>query len=242
MALRMSPTTQSLTTPPVLQEAGSLSYGSTPLIASNVIAFNSSGIMATRSLTTTVTLHNNCVYNPAGADYSGLSAGDGDIYSDPLLMSWTRGDYGLAIHSPCIDAGYTPAVPADVTTDYGGNQRFMDDPFTPDCRWLAGSCGNSPVVDIGAYEFVSIIPGDFDNSGTVDNDDLSMFLACLTGPATPYTPANLPAAPPGCTLVPDGQDHIAADFDQDGDVDQDDFRRLSTLHQRTRRSLSDCAH
>jgi len=36
----------------------------------------------------------------------------------------------------------------------------------------------------------------------------------------PYDPQHLPT---GCTLPPDGDGHIPADFDTDGDVDQADF-------------------
>jgi hypothetical protein len=44
--------------------------------------------------------------------------------------------------------------------------------------------------------------------------------ACATGPSVPYDPLNLP---PGCALTPDGTGRIAADFDNDRDVDQVDF-------------------
>ncbi len=64
---------------------------------------------------------------------------------------------------------------------------------------------------------------DFDCDLDVDVDDLMVFEACATGPAVPYNPAALPALEPGCTLTPDGNGHIAADFDEDNDVDQSDF-------------------
>ena len=38
-------------------------------------------------------------------------------------------------------------------TDLGGNPRFVDDPDTPDCQQAPGTCGDPPVVDMGAYEF-----------------------------------------------------------------------------------------
>jgi hypothetical protein len=64
---------------------------------------------------------------------------------------------------------------------------------------------------------------DFDGNGFVDANDLSVFEACATGPAIPYDPANLPEPSPGCTLSPDVNGKIGADFDVDGDVDQSDF-------------------
>ena len=54
----------------------------------------------------------------------------------------------------------------------------------------------------------------------MDGDDLEVFEACATGPAIAYDPQ---ALPPGCTLVPDGNGYIAADFNTDQDVDQSDF-------------------
>lgn len=64
------------------------------------------------------------------------------------------------------------------------------------------------------------IPGDFNADGFVDLVDLDVFLDCATGPVLTYVGPGFPA---GCTLTPDGQGMIAADFDIDGDVDSDDF-------------------
>ena len=63
-------------------------------------------------------------------------------------------------------------------------------------------------------------PGDFDQDGDVDQADVQIFAACLTGPAISYDPHHLPQ---GCALTPDGNGHIAADFNQDGAVDMHDF-------------------
>ncbi len=40
-------------------------------------------------------MNNNCVYNPDGANYSGVSAGAGDISVDPLFADAAEGDYRL---------------------------------------------------------------------------------------------------------------------------------------------------
>jgi hypothetical protein len=61
---------------------------------------------------------------------------------------------------------------------------------------------------------------DLDGNCVVDRADFILFRACLTGPAIPYDPGDLP---PHCTSTVDGQGRIAADFDHDGDVDQADF-------------------
>ena len=61
---------------------------------------------------------------------------------------------------------------------------------------------------------------DLNSDLEIDGDDLSIFLGCATGPVVAYDPD---ALPPGCSLVPDGEQKIPADVDRDGDVDQDDF-------------------
>ena len=65
--------------------------------------------------------------------------------------------------------------------------------------------------------------GDLNQDDRVDADDLDIFEACATGPGIPYNPSLLPALSPGCTLTPDGSGYIAADSNQDSDVDSDDF-------------------
>ncbi len=79
----------------------------------------------------------------------------------------------------------------------------------------AGSLGASFEVTVIAPD----VPGDFDDDGDVDNDDVAVFTACTTGPTILYDAQNLPG---GCTLVPDGG-LIEADFDGNGDVSQLDF-------------------
>ncbi|GMU24258.1 MAG: hypothetical protein AMXMBFR13_43330 [Phycisphaerae bacterium] len=64
---------------------------------------------------------------------------------------------------------------------------------------------------------------DYNGDGDVDGADYLLFQSCATGPAIPYAPASLPEPPPGCTMTPDAQGRIAADTDEDGDVDQADF-------------------
>lgn len=73
-----------------------------------------------------------------------------DFFYDDV---WVEGDFRLSPGSPAIDAGTNDAVPHDVTTDFAGMPRIVDDPATP-------NPGETPeaIVDIGAYEFQPVPP------------------------------------------------------------------------------------
>jgi len=55
-------------------------------------------------------LRNNCVYNPSGYNYAGLSPGQGDISTDPKLVAVEYGQVHIQPDSPCRDAGDDSAV------------------------------------------------------------------------------------------------------------------------------------
>ena len=91
-------------------------------------------------------------------------------------------DYQLGAGSPCIDAGDSLAVLADLpdldgdgnvseplSRDLSDKARILDDPATVDT-----GIGNPLVVDMGAYEFgeADECLGDLDGSGAVDFSDL----------------------------------------------------------------------
>ena len=97
-------------------------------------------------------------------------AGSGNIDADPMFLDPDNGDYQLLPGSPCIDAANNIAVPAGITTDLGGNSRFVDDLNTPDCQQAPGTCGDPPVVDMGAYAFQSgaPCPWDCDSGESID--------------------------------------------------------------------------
>ena len=106
------------------------------------------------------------------SDVEGGWKGEGNISADPLFVDPNG---RLAPDSPCIDAGDNTAVPEDITTDLDGNPRFVDDPDTPDCQQAPGTCGDPPVVDMGAYEFqppVPPCPWDLTGDGVVNVLDL----------------------------------------------------------------------
>lgn len=58
------------------------------------------------------------------------------LSTDPLLANWQSGDFHLQPGSPCIDAGRTDVLPADLTSDFYGAARV-----------------SNGTVDIGATEF-----------------------------------------------------------------------------------------
>ena len=112
------------------------------------------------------------------ATYSDIEsgfAGAGNISADPLFIDAAGGDYRLSPGSPCIDAGNNAEVPGGIDTDVDGNPRFLDDPDTPDCQQAPGTCGDAPVVDMGAHEFQggTTCVGDTNLDGLVDVDDIN---------------------------------------------------------------------
>jgi hypothetical protein len=108
----------------------------------------------------------------------GGHAGTGNINADPCFVNAAGGNLRLGPNSPCIDAGDNNSVPADTTDldndgntvesipfDLNGFPRFVDDICTAD----TGN-GTSPIVDMGAYEFLR---SDIDSNGNVDFVDFS---------------------------------------------------------------------
>jgi hypothetical protein len=121
-------------------------------------------------------------------------------------------DYRLAAGSPYIDSGNNSALPSDdadaddvisepLPMDLAGDVRNLDDAATAD----TGN-GSAPIVDMGAYEFVPLIPFDFDGNGRVDEVDFAAMRSCVSGPGIPLAP--------GCD---------SKNLDGDSDIDLDDF-------------------
>ncbi len=78
-------------------------------------------------------------------------------------------------------------MPKGTTTDLDGNPRFVDDPDTPDCPQAPGTCGDPPVVDMGAYEFQGALPCPWDcgdNNGNVGIVDFLALLGQWGGPGS----------------------------------------------------------
>ena len=79
---------------------------SSTTVANSIVAFNTNGIDGSSG----TVLKHNCVYNPAGTNYHGLSPGATDIQVDPLFVDRVAGDYHLTFASPCINAGDNSVV------------------------------------------------------------------------------------------------------------------------------------
>ena len=106
-------------------------------------------------------------------------------FADP-----SNGDYRIGAGSVCIDAGrnilmahtYPVSAPdgrgqRSVVVDVAGNDRFVDDPMTPDLpQPIDDAVYQDGAVDIGAYEYQGLMdstnPGaDLDGNGILDSFD-----------------------------------------------------------------------
>lgn len=114
--------------------AGIGCYSSSPTVANNIVAFNSSGVYKSSGAPN---LRSNDVYGNTVRDYSGLSAGEGDISQDPLFVDRPGADYHLTAGSPSINVGWNGA-PGLPVFDMDGEGRIFN--------WT---------VDIGADEYWS---------------------------------------------------------------------------------------
>ncbi|GMU22948.1 MAG: hypothetical protein AMXMBFR13_30320 [Phycisphaerae bacterium] len=157
---------------------------STASIVNSSFSANQGGWALTVEFSSTASLHNSIFWGnqdgvyvvPADsltATYNRLQSawpGIGNTIGDPLFVDADGADdipgtedddLRLQPGSPCIDAGDSSALPADVADldgdgditeplplDLDGRPRRVDDPDTPD----AGA-GDPPVVDMGAYEY-----------------------------------------------------------------------------------------
>jgi hypothetical protein len=118
-------------------------------------------------------------------DLTGGLGGFGNIGLDPMFAdpNGTDGvpgneddDLRLLAGSPCIDAADNTGVPQNSSTALDGNPRFVDDPASPDCWQAPGTCGDPPVVDMGAYEYQTPCPWDLNGDGNVFVTDLLLLL------------------------------------------------------------------
>lgn len=113
---------------------------STPLVAGNIIAFNTDGV-ARATIGVAPVLRGNDFFGNPGGDYLGLSPGSGDFSADPLFVDNLAGDYHLTVGSPCVDAGDNTVVAADWTDIDGEGRIQKGHPAATEAR-----------VDVGADE------------------------------------------------------------------------------------------
>ncbi|MHC4615033.1 MAG: right-handed parallel beta-helix repeat-containing protein, partial [Planctomycetota bacterium] len=130
--------------------------------------------------------HNAGVPDVTYSDIEGGFAGTGNIDMDPLFAD---ADGRLSAGSPAIDAGNNAAPGlVGITTDLDVEDRFVDDPDTPDCQQDPGTCGDPPVVDMGAYELQPspACPADCQTTpdGNVGINDFLKMLAQWGGPGS----------------------------------------------------------
>ena len=118
--------------------AGIYYEGGLTMMSNNIVAFNSSGICASRPCR----LSNTCVFGNVRYDYKGSITKVNNVLADPIFADSVNGDYHLRFDSPCIDAGTNEGAPV---TDFDGLLRPVD-----------GDCDGVPVTDIGAFEYVPI--------------------------------------------------------------------------------------
>lgn len=90
-------------------------------------------------------------------EYDGNLGGVGNITSNPRFLNEFGSDrepatgdenYRLIQQSPCIDAADNTAT--SLITDLDGNDRILDDPYSPDTGY--SDTGGGPFVDMGAFE------------------------------------------------------------------------------------------
>lgn len=101
--------------------------------------------------------NSNCYPSVTYSDVKGGYSGTGNKNLDPKLTV----DLHLSAGSPCIDTGSNsaPELPA---TDKDGKLRMFD-----------GDGNGTAKPDMGAYEYGSTLPSDFDKDGDVDGQDLA---------------------------------------------------------------------
>ena len=118
--------------------------------------------------------------------WTGSLGGTGNSGDNPLLvhpdgpdglLGTLDDDLRVRSGSPVIDHGLTSAVPVDLA-DIDGDGDTAE-PLPVDIRGLPRVLGSA--VDIGAYEYRSPVPGDFDGDGDVDQSDFGHMQACLSG-------------------------------------------------------------
>jgi parallel beta-helix repeat protein len=89
-------------------------FSASPVISNNIIAYNSTGIYT--DSTSLPVLKNNCIYRNWKYDFKGLAnpvGKDGNVSSDPVLVSWEYGNLHIQPNSPCKDAGDDGSIEAD---------------------------------------------------------------------------------------------------------------------------------
>lgn len=168
----------------------SCAMGGSLRIVNNIVVNNGSyGLLCASSPAPQISF--NDVHGNSDGNYSGCSAGTGDISSDPVFVNASSHDFRLGNGSPCIDAGTSDMAPE---RDFKRRCRYDDPNVEPD---LGG--GLYTFFDMGAYEYFGSCRADLNGDDNYTEDDLKIF-------AQQFGQTNCNG---GCS----------ADLDGDGDVD-----------------------
>ncbi|HJV66454.1 MAG TPA: hypothetical protein VJ550_12015, partial [Geomonas sp.] len=150
---------------------------STTTIINSLFTENSAASGAGIGAYGNVMIRNSIIWNNSPGQISGSASvtysdvqggydGAGNIVVDPFFVDAPAGNFYLTSDSPCRDTGNDSLVPSGITTDLGGNARFVG------------------VVDMGPYEFaiaaaptVTVQPADKE---IIDGDMVS-FSAAASG-------------------------------------------------------------
>lgn len=165
-------------------------------VTDNIIAFNTSGIGGEN---VTASLARNCLFQNATNDFSGVPAGNGNVFADPGFVDWRQLRFHLRANSPCIDAGRA-ATETDATdlvlaprrvgtaSDLGATE-FQGETGTPFTLTLTspanGSRQDSPgviplTVDFGGVTNLPAVVEYLTSTGVVATATSSPFSASLT--------------------------------------------------------------
>ena len=192
----------------VLTTTGGVSIAGSATFINSVLWDNTNGNLSGNA---------NVSYSCIGGGWPGT----GNISSDPVFVDAAQGDYRLASHSPCIDAGDDTALPPDtfdldgdantseqLPVDLDGGLRRVNDRSIPNSGFPPGP-PHAPMVDMGCYEVLALpLLADVNHDGVVNVNDL-LFIINSWGPC--LIQANCPAdiAPAGGNGVVNGGDLIA---------------------------------
>ena len=116
-------------------------------LTNNIVAFNNSGICNNSG---TPALSNNCVYGNTAYQYSGLSAGAGDISADPAFVDRADDNLHIQPNSPCVDAGLNTATGLP-TTDMDSQPRVQNETVdigadeSGGCEWYSVTLTTDPL-------------------------------------------------------------------------------------------------
>ncbi|MBN2017236.1 MAG: T9SS type A sorting domain-containing protein [Candidatus Cloacimonetes bacterium] len=124
-------------------------------------------------LSGTANVYNSCI--------SDGTTGTNVISADPKFVNYAGYDFHLDETSPCIDSGDDSIVPFALPLfDFEGNNRIID-----------GDLNGTPEIDMGAYEFVPIVPTGFIAGNVSDIDGIPLENAEITaGTYTATTDSN----------------------------------------------------